>query len=106
VSPILINSFYNSLKKTKISISMYIVEVTPFSKSIRNDSYSYFHSKPIKVGSIVTVPLRNRNVKGLVVDCKNGKNLKSELRSSDFAIKKVKGVSKALLERNLQKMNL
>jgi len=78
---------------------MYIVEVTPFSKSIRNDSYSYFSSKPIDVGSIVTVPLRNRNVKGLVVDCKSGKNLKSELRSSDFAIKKIKGVSKDIFLR-------
>lgn len=78
---------------------MHIVEVTPFSKSIRNDSYTYFSSKPIKVGSIVTVPLRNRNVKGLVVDCKNGKNLKSELRSSDFSIKKVVGVSKEVFLR-------
>lgn len=78
---------------------MYIVEVTPFSKSIRNNSYSYFHSKPIKVGSIVTVPLRKNSVKGLVVDCKSGKNLKSELRSSDFSIKKVKGVSKEIFLR-------
>jgi|AntRauTorckE6833_2_1112554.scaffolds.fasta_scaffold00638_19 primosomal protein N' (replication factor Y) len=78
---------------------MYIVEVTPFSKSIRNDSYSYFSSKPIKTGCIVTVPLRNRNVKGLVIDCRNGKNLKSELRSQDFAIKKIKGVSKDIFLR-------
>ena len=78
---------------------MYIIEVTPFSKSIRNNSYSYFSAKPIEVGSIVTVPLRNRNVKGLVVGVKNGKEVKSELRSQNFAIKKIKGVSKDIFLR-------
>jgi primosomal protein N' (replication factor Y) len=78
---------------------MHIIEVTPFSKSIRNDSYSYFSSKPIKIGSIVTVPLRNRNVKGLVVSSRSGKELKSELRSKDFSIKKVRGISKDIFLR-------
>ena len=78
---------------------MYIIEVTPFSKSIRNSSYSYFSSKEIEVGSIVTVPLRNRNIKGLVVGVKSGKEVKSELRSQDFAIKKIKGVSKDIFLR-------
>jgi len=78
---------------------MYIIEVTPFSKSIRNNSYSYFSAKPIEVGSIVTVPLRNRSVKGLVVGIKSGKDVKSELRSQDFAIKKIKGVSKDIFMR-------
>ena len=76
---------------------MYIVEVTPFNKLIRNDSYSYFSTKPINIGSIVSVPLRNKTVKGLVIDCKDGKELKSELRSSNFSIKKIKGVSKDVL---------
>jgi len=78
---------------------MYIIEVTPFSKSIRNSSYSYFSSKPIEVGSIVPVPLRNRSIKGLVVGVKSGKDIKSELRSQDFAIKKIKGVSKDIFLR-------
>jgi len=78
---------------------MYIIEVTPFSKSIRNSSYSYFSPKSIDVGSIVTVPLRKKNVKGLVVGVKSGKEVKSELRSQDFAIKKIKGVSKEIFLR-------
>lgn len=73
---------------------MYIVEVTPFSKSIRNDSYSYFSPKKVDVGSVVTIPLRNKNTKGLVIGVKDGKKLKTEIRSSDFAMKKIKSVSK------------
>jgi len=73
---------------------MYIVEVTPFSNSIRTDSLSYFSSQKIELGSIVTVPLRNKNIKGLVIDIKDVKNMKSELKDSSYALKKIKGVSK------------
>jgi len=76
---------------------MYIVEVTPFSKSIRSNSLSYFSSKKIKVGSIVSVPLRSRIIKGLVVEVKDVKELKSEIKQSAYAMKKIKGVSKNLL---------
>lgn len=76
---------------------MYIVEVTPFSKSIRSNSLSYFSSTKITVGAIVSVPLRSKIIKGLVIDVKNVKELKSEIKQSAFAMKKIKGVSKNIL---------
>jgi primosomal protein N' len=76
---------------------MYIVEVTPFSKSMRSNSLSYFSSTKVAPGSIVTVPLRSKDIKGLVIGVKSAKESKSELRTSDFALKKIKGVSKKVL---------
>lgn len=76
---------------------MYIIEVTPFSKSIKNDCLSYFSSTKIEPGSIVSVPLRSKTLKGLVVGVKNLKDMKSEVRKSGFALKKIKGVSKNIL---------
>ena len=68
---------------------MYIVEVTPFSKSVRSSSLSYFSSRKIELGSIATVPLRSKTTKGLVIGIENVTNLKSELRSSNYALKKI-----------------
>ncbi|HMP67429.1 MAG TPA: primosomal protein N' [Candidatus Paceibacterota bacterium] len=76
---------------------MYIIEVTPFSKSIRTNSLSYFSSQEISLGSIVTVPLRSKKIKGLVTKTKSIKDSKTEIKSSEFALKKISGVSKNIL---------
>jgi primosomal protein N' (replication factor Y) len=73
---------------------MYIVSVTPFSKGFKADSLSYFSSKEITPGNIVSVPLRKSTVKGLVTKCEDGKNFKQELKEASYGIKKIKGVSK------------
>jgi len=76
---------------------MYIIHVTPFSKSIRAQSYTYFSSTKITPGAIVSVPLRSKDIKGLVTGIQDVKELKSQIKSSSFALKKVKGVSRNLL---------
>jgi primosomal protein N' len=76
---------------------MYIVEVTPFSKSMRTDSLSYFSKTKVLPGCVVTVPLRSKSTKGLVTAVKNVKDLKTELRQSQYTLKKVTGVSKNIL---------
>lgn len=73
---------------------MYIVEITPLVKSIKKESLSYFSSANISVGSIVTVPLRNRTVKGLVIGLKEIEDKKTEIRALDYSLKKITGVSK------------
>lgn len=79
---------------------MFLIEVTPFTKVIKNDSLSYFSTQPVNIGSIVTVPLRNKDVKGLVISSKPAKNLKTEIKNSTFQIKKIKGVSKNIFLTN------
>jgi primosomal protein N' (replication factor Y) (superfamily II helicase) len=79
---------------------MYIIEVTPFSRSIRSPSLSYFSSQEILPGSIVSIPLRNKTIKGLAINSTPIKDLKTEIKNSQFALKKIKGVSKNILFTN------
>lgn len=73
---------------------MYVIEVTPFTSSIRKTSLTYFHSSDITPGKIVTIPIRKKDVKGLVISSTPAKELRQEIRDSRFEIKKIKGVSK------------
>lgn len=76
---------------------MYIVDVIPISRGIGKESLSYFTSKSFDVGTIVTVPLRNKKVPALIVDRNPAEEEKITLRGSDFKIKKVLSrVSKTL----------
>ncbi len=79
---------------------MYIIEVTPFSRSVRSPSLSYFSSQEILPGSIVSVPLRNKTMKGLTISSTPIKDLKTEIKNSQFSLKKIKGVSKNILFTN------
>jgi len=72
---------------------MYLVLVTPFSKSLRVDHLSYFSTKEIRPGAIVTVPLRKKIIPGLVIECSTIADIKQEIKQSEFGIKKIKSVS-------------
>lgn len=76
---------------------MYIVEVIPFVKTLRKESLSYFSKDPIDPGQIVTISLRNREVFGLVLTCKDGSSMKGEIKASDFALRKIKKIHKQTL---------
>lgn len=76
---------------------MYILSVSPIVKSTKIEAFSYFSKEKVEAGKIVSIPLRNKIVKGLVVECKDFKDNKSELRNSEFALKKIKGVSSNFL---------
>jgi primosomal protein N' len=68
---------------------MFIIEVIPISKSVKIDTLSYFTSKEITIGSIVTVPLRSKNVSAIVIAIRNAEDIKSEIRNADFSLKKL-----------------
>jgi primosomal protein N' (replication factor Y) (superfamily II helicase) len=73
---------------------MYLLSISPFSKAFRKEELWYFSSFAVEVGKIVSITLRNKTIKGLVLACEQAKDKKSEIRQSDFAIKKIVGVSK------------
>ncbi len=75
-----------------IILGMRIVTVIPISRGIPKDSLTYFTKKEIAPGSIVSIPLRKKNVYGLVVDSKNAEEMKSELKSLSFSIKKIENI--------------
>ncbi len=76
---------------------MYLVRVTPFSKSVRADHLSYFSANEIAPGSIVTVPLRKKIIPGLVLECSPIDDLKQEIKQSEFGFKKIKSVTTGAL---------
>lgn len=68
---------------------MKLVTVAPLSKTVRKDALSYFSAKDIPVGSIVSVPVRGKNIPGIAIDSKDAILSKADLKRSDFSLKKV-----------------
>lgn len=68
---------------------MFIVECLPFSKGLNRESLSYFSSLPIEEGSLIKISIRGRNLPALVLGSRDAKEVKSEIRSADFQIKKI-----------------
>ncbi len=68
---------------------MYLIEVIPLSRGIGKETLSYFSSNHISPGSLVVVPVRKRSHNALVVSSRDARDAKSEIRSSDYAMKKV-----------------
>ena len=76
---------------------MNIVEVIPITKSVRIDTLTYYTTKKVSVGNLVTVPIRKKDVTALVINITDGHDMKESLKSSSYALKKIKGVLKKKL---------
>ncbi len=68
---------------------MYVIEVIPIARGIGKETLSYFAAENIPLGAIVEVPVRSRKLPGLVVRKRNAHEIKSEIKSASFIIKKV-----------------
>jgi primosomal protein N' len=73
---------------------MKILEIIPFYKTFKGDTLSYFSTKNVPIGSIVTINIRNRDVKGMVINKRDAKGEKQEVKSQNFTLKKIKSVQK------------
>lgn len=71
---------------------MKIINVIPLSRGIFKETLSYFSSKDISIGSIVSVPIRKKIVNAIVISKEDTSNAKAQLKSSTFAIKKIESV--------------
>ncbi len=77
---------------------MRILTVVPISRGISKDTLTYFTPKDIAIGSIVSIPLRSKTVYGLVLESRDASDLKSELKSLVYSIKKIENMeSRAFL---------
>jgi primosomal protein N' len=72
---------------------MKIIEVIPISRGIGKETLSYFTSEDIKAGAIVSVPLRNKTISGLVVGVEDVAEAKSAIKSAPYTIKKIEKLS-------------
>ena len=68
---------------------MKIVTVIPLKKGVFKENLTYFTTKDIENGSIVTVSIRNKKILGLVVSVENVNELKSDIKNFDFNLKKI-----------------
>jgi len=74
---------------------MKIVSVIPLSKGIWRDSLAYFTAQEIPLGSLVSIPVKNKTITGLVVAEKAVKDLKTQIKKTDFGWRKISRVKKA-----------
>lgn len=72
---------------------MNIISVIPIARGIFKDELSYFSTKDIPLGAVVTVPIKNKLIKALVTKVAPAADLKTELKSSDFSMKKIAEVT-------------
>jgi len=72
---------------------MKIINVIPITKGIIKSELSYFTTETeISLGSLVTIPVRNSKTHGIVTEIKEAEEMKAEIKSSPFAIKKVEKI--------------
>jgi len=68
---------------------MKIVTVIPLKKGIFKSDLTYFSSKDIKNGSVVTIPFRNKKILGLVISSLDLEEVKQVVKDMSFNLKKV-----------------
>src|SRR3989344_9135640 len=68
---------------------MNIIEVIPIAKGMSMDSLSYFTSKETPIGAIVDIPVRKKILHGLVVSTRKAEDIKSEVKSAPYPLKKL-----------------
>ena len=68
---------------------MHVVTVVPIVRGTPIEELSYYTVRAVSVGDIVTVPIRNKDQKGLVVKVDTVEDTKAQLRSQDFTLQKL-----------------
>lgn len=68
---------------------MHVLEIIPLTKSNVLHSLSYYSATPYETGTVLTIPLRKKEVLGMVVDCKAVSAAKTALRSATFSLRKL-----------------
>jgi len=72
--------------------NMNIIEIIPISRSTKTETLSYFTSENPPVGAIVDVPLRSKIVHGIVASVRPAVEMKADLKTSPFSLKKIEKV--------------
>src|SRR3989344_7300823 len=68
---------------------MKIVNIIPISRGVLNEELTYFSAADVKIGATVVAPFRNKKIIGLVVSVENAIKIKSQVKESNFALKKI-----------------
>jgi primosomal protein N' len=72
---------------------MFIIECLPLSKSLNKESLSYFGSEYLEPGSLLKINIRGKNTSALVLESRDVVDLKTEIKSANFRLKKISAIS-------------
>jgi len=76
-----------------------VVEVIPVVRGITKTSLSYFTREDLEIGSFVKIPVRSKGAVGIVVETKEARVAKTDLKRASFALKKLSKSSGSALSR-------
>lgn len=79
----------NRLKRVILTTNMRILTVIPITKGFFGETLTYFCKEEVLAGALVQVTIRQKPVEALVIKSQDVNEVKSALRQSDFAIKKI-----------------
>lgn len=68
---------------------MHVITLVPLKRGIGLDSLSYFSNEAFVKGTILSIPIRNTLVLGLVTDIKEVSTAKTALRAATFSLRKL-----------------
>lgn len=68
---------------------MFVISVSPLKRGITIDTLSYFSSTAYPIGTILTIPVRNASIFGLVTKSEAVSTAKTALRAATFSLKKL-----------------
>ncbi len=68
---------------------MQIITVAPIVRGALQGTLTYFAKDPVEVGALIMVPVRTREVPALVIEVKQVADVKSSIKTSDYAIRKI-----------------
>lgn len=79
---------------------MNLLTVAPITRGVLKDTLTYFSKDPVAVGSVIFVPMRSREVPALVVETQEVFDAKSTIKSSSYALRKIKHVKPLTIWHN------
>ena len=68
---------------------MQILHVIPITQSIRTEILSYFSIKKVPLGTMVTVPLRKKEIRAIVINSESVLTMKAQLRNAHYQIRNI-----------------
>jgi primosomal protein N' len=68
---------------------MYVIEVIPLKRGISSESLSYYSSVSYENGTLLTIPVRSKEVKALVIGVKPVSAAKTALKTATFSLRRL-----------------
>lgn len=68
---------------------MFVIEVIPLRRGISVESLSYYSAFSYKIGSLITIPLRNKEITAVVTATKPVSAAKTALKTATFSLRKL-----------------